>query len=495
MTSTQQVQNHCCPLWQQHLPCAPDQSCLLGFAVIAILQVSASKVDGIERHYHLRPVFLTWLLCCQPGLIQMQDGRQKGEVQLAFTFQPFDPSSSSPHDSQTNMAAFQAQHPSPSSRAGSARTTADSSVENSPQKHRGMPEPAQVSELPLDDGLGPLGQSFMTLAMTHINPSKPDLAESLDDHKYLKLAADAQGTSEISRSLPSAPAQTLHSGAATEPTRPVQPQKRNFYPEEASDEEVELPAQATQSYSTEPLPVMPIQFRCQQPNAESAASASACTLDNGSYSSQEVYHAYSTRQSDGSSHALPYGAHRGQGQGCEQQPQVPQWRLMGTSPLHDGQQHVRGQHERQGSEQQPQSQGQGRDQQPQVPQWRLMGTSPLHEGQRQSQELPQTQFQVPQQGAGQGIQQQAQAYPHGQGKQQQPSRPDWHLMGTAPLHDSFPVTDSAPRTSLSFSQQNKGSVVQPLTYASIAVGSWSDKAKRLGTAASQTSAAQVKLAS
>ncbi len=90
----------------------------------------------------------------------MQDGRQKGEVQLAFTFQPFDPSSSSPHDSQSNLAAFQAQHPSPSSRAGSARTTAD---DNSPQKLRGMPEPALVSELPRDDGLGPLGQSFMTL--------------------------------------------------------------------------------------------------------------------------------------------------------------------------------------------------------------------------------------------------------------------------------------------------------------------------------------------
>ncbi len=427
----------------------------------------------------------------------MQDGRQKGEVQLAFTFQPFDPSSSSPHDSQSNLAAFQAQHPSPSSRAGSARTTADSSVENSPQKLRGKPEPALVSELPRDDGLGPLGQSFMTLAMTHITPSKPDLAESLDDHKYLKLAADAQGTSEIPRSMPSAPAQTLHSGAAIEPVQPVQPQKCNFYPEEASDEVVEMPAQSS---SAEPLPVMPMEFRCQQPHAESAAaSASACTLDNGSYSSQEVYHAYSTRQSDGSGHALSYGAHRGQGQGREQQPQVPQWRLMGTSPLHDGQQHALGQHEGQGSEQQPQSIGQGRDQQPQVPQWRLMGTSPLHEGQRQSQEQPQAPFQVPWQGPGQGpgqgIQQQAQAYPQGQGKQQLASRPDWHLMGTAPLHDAYSVTDNAPHTNLSFSHQSKGSVVRPLTYASMAVGSWSDKAKRLGTAASQTSVMQVQLAS
>ncbi|KAA6419159.1 MAG: hypothetical protein FRX49_10899 [Trebouxia sp. A1-2] len=420
-----------------------------------------------------------------------RDGRQKGEVQLAFTFQPFDPSSCSPHDSQSNLAAFQAQHSSSSSRPGSARTTADSSLENSSLKHRAMPETAVVSELPRDDGLGPLGQSFMTLAMTHITPSKPDLAESLDDHKYLKLAADAQGTSESPRLMPSAPTQTPQSGAVPEPMQPVQPQKCNFYPEEASDEEVEMPAQANYASSTEPLPVMPIEFRCQQPNAESAAvSASACTLDNGSYSSQEVYHAYSTRQSDGSGHALSYGAHRGEGQGCEQQPQVPQWRLMGTSPLHDGQQHAQGQHGGQGSEQQPQSQGQGRDQQPQVPQWRLMGTSPLHEGQRQSQEQPQAQFQVPWQSAGQGIQQQAQAYPHGQGKQQQASRPDWHLMGTAPLHDAYSASESAPRTSLSFSHQNKGSVVRPLTYASMAVGSWSDKAKRCGTAASQTSTSQ-----
>ncbi|DBA70972.1 hypothetical protein WJX79_005227 [Trebouxia sp. C0005] len=407
-----------------------------------------------------------------------RDGRQKGEVQLAFTFQPFDPSSCSPHDSQSNLAAFQAQHSSSSSRPGSARTTADSSLENSSLKHRAMPETAVVSELPRDDGLGPLGQSFMTLAMTHITPSKPDLAESLDDHKYLKLAADAQGTSESPRLMPSAPTQTPQSGAVPEPMQPVQPQKCNFYPEEASDEEVEMPAQANYASSTEPLPVMPIEFRCQQPNAESAAvSASACTLDNGSYSSQEVYHAYSTRQSDGSGHALSYGAHRGEGQGCEQQPQVPQWRLMGTSPLHDGQQHAQGQHGGQGSEQQPQSQGQGRDQQPQVPQWRLMGTSPLHEGQRQSQEQPQAQFQVPWQSAGQG-------------KQQQASRPDWHLMGTAPLHDAYSASESAPRTSLSFSHQNKGSVVRPLTYASMAVGSWSDKAKRCGTAASQTSTSQ-----
>ncbi|DBB00214.1 hypothetical protein WJX77_002597 [Trebouxia sp. C0004] len=407
-----------------------------------------------------------------------RDGRQKGEVQLAFTFQPFDPSSSSPQDSQTNLAAFRVQHPAPSSTAGSARTTADSSVENRPQKLRETPEPGLVSELPHADGLGPLGQSFMTLAMTHITPSKPDLAESLDDHKYLKLPADGQGTSEIPRSLPSALAQTLHSGAVTEPTQPVQSQKCNFYPEEASDDEVELPAQATQSSSTGPLPVMPIEFRCQQPDAEpAAASASACTQDNGSYSSQEVYHAYSTRQSEGSSHALPYRAHRGQGQDCEQQAQVPQWRLMGTSPLHDGQQHARGQHQGRGSEELPQSQGQGRVQQPQVPQWRLMGTSPLHEGQRHSQEQPQAQLQVPRQDAGQG-------------KQQQASKPDWHLMGTAPLHDAYSVSVSAPRTSLSFSHQNKGSVVRPLTYASMAVGSWSDKAARLGSAASQTSAIQ-----
>ena len=68
-------------------------------------------------------------------------------------------------------------------------------------------------------------------------------------------------------------------------------------------------------------------------------------------------------------------------------------------------------------------------------------------------------------------------------------------MGTAPLHDAYSASESAPRTSLSFSHQNKGSVVRPLTYASMAVGSWSDKAKRCGTAASQTSTSQVQLAS
>lgn len=422
----------------------------------------------------------------------MQDGRQKGEVQLAFTFQSSDHSSSSPHDSQANFDVFQAQQPSPSRRAESARTTADSSADNSLQTHKGKAEPALLSELP-DDGLGPLGHSFMTLAMTHITPSQPDSAETLDDHKYLKLASQPHSSSE--RSGPSAPASTLDPVAAAASVPHVQPQRRNFYPEEASDEEADLPSHHQDSVAMS-LPAMPMEFRCQQTPAESNAgpsstAAATCTLDDGSYSAQEVYHTYSARQSDGSqygyNHSVPYGAHRDQqqGQGYEQQPQVPQWRLLGTSPLHEGQQHMQGQI----SGQQPQGPVQGREQQPQVPQWRLLGTNPLHEGQRQSQVEPQAHSWVQGQGSEQGYQQQPQAQQ--QGYEHEVQRPDWHLMGSPPLHTGYSGNDSVSHTSHSFSSQGKGSPVRPLTYASMAVGSWSDKAKRMVSPAGQPSNTQV----
>lgn len=430
-----------------------------------------------DKHEHQQPFVLLPCGDLSLRLDGLQDGRQKGEVQLAFTFQPYDQSSPSPHGSQANLDTFRAHQPSPSSRAGSARTTADSSAESSPQKHKGKPEPALDPALTVE-GLGPLGNSFMTLAMTHITPSKPDSAETLDDHTYLKLAA---GT-ENPRAMPTAPppGQTLDQASHSAPAPAVQLQRRNFYPEEASDdEEVKMPPQhhllAVDAPST-----MPMEFRCQQPAAEAGATeAASCCVDNASYSSQEVYHAYSTRQADGSQSG--YVAHRGQaqaqGQGHEQQPQVPQWRLLGTSPLHEGQQSVQGQ-----CEGQAQGQWQGREQQPQVPQWRLLGTSPLHEGQRQNQEQPQVcppaQSQGPQ---GQG---------RGQGYQQQPQRPDWHLMGISPLHDGCTGVDCGANASLSFSNQNRDSAVRPLTYASMAVGSWSE-AKHYAAPAGQQNVLQV----
>ena len=389
----------------------------------------------------------------------MQDGRQKGEVQLAFTFQPFDQSvSSSSQDHQANLDIVQAQH-SPSSTAGSARATPDN-------KHADTPDPGVVPELTAD-GLGPLGHSFMNLAMTHITSRKPDLAASLGDHRYLKLPPEVEGiegTAQSPRAVPSAPAQSLAAISGSPPIPSAPSQKRNFYPEEASDdEEVQAPCVHQHGLSAASVAVMPIEFICQPPPDTDSMSGATCNEDNESYSCQEVYHAYSTRESDGSQpgvHPLQIGAYSAQGQvqgqGNEQQPQVPQWQLMGTSPLREGYQ--QGQYDRQEC-QQAQGQGQGRKQQPQVPLWHLLGTSPLHEGQRQSQAQPQA---VVSQGQGRG-----------EGYQQQPLRPDWHLMGTSPLHDAYLVSDVGCNAS-----QSRGSTARPLTYASMAVGSWSDKAKQ-----------------
>ena len=141
--------------------------------------------------------------------------------------------------------------------------------------------------------------------------------------------------------------------------------------------------------------------------------------------------------------------------------QVPSWRLLGTSPLHEGQQGIQGHHPGQGSQRQPQGiqqQPQGIQQQPLVPQWRLLGTSPLHEGHMQSESRPTANDQS----WGQGI---------GQGSQQQPYRADWHLLGTSPMLDGVDYSTSTSQSSFS---QGRGSLAQPLTYASMAIGSWTD---------------------
>lgn len=335
----------------------------------------------------------------------------------------------------------------------------------------------------------------MNLAMSHISPSKASVAsKSLDDHAYLKLGSVWESTPAVSDSS-AAPATTsgqTHSPAPGQPSSSVvtpSPQRRNFYPEEATDDESDAPSQHSRRASAagDSGSALPAEFRCQpSSNGSYIANAAHDTVDKASYSSQEVYHAYRIRdvtghQTSAYSSAPQYGAYTSHakppGQGHELQPQVPAWRLMGTSPLLEGQQHAQGQQQQQQSRH---DQQQGYEHQPQVPQWQLLGTSPLHEGQMQHLVQPQAQLVH----AGQQYQLSRQSYSQMQGSWQQtqgqghhvlPQRAEQqHLMGGPALHSGSVSKGSGSSTSQSFTYQGRGSAERPLSYASLAVGSWSD---------------------
>ena len=340
----------------------------------------------------------------------------------------------------------------------------------------------------------------MNLAMSHISPSKASTASKrLDDHAYLKLGTGPESTSGISNS-PAAPATASGQTHNPSPGRPSSaslvtpsPQRRNFYPEEASDNESDVPSQHSRRASAagDSGSALPAEFRCQ-PSSNSSVASVDCTVDKASYSSHEVYHAYRTRDVSGhgtSAHSsLPqYGAYTAHamppGQGHELQPQVPAWRLMGTSPLLEGQQHAQGQQLQQ--QQSRHERQQGYEQQPQVPQWQLLGTSPLHEGQMQ-QLVPEQAQQVHagQQPSRWGYSSQAQVQGslqqvQGQGHPSLPQRSEWQqLMGGAALQYGHMSNGSGSGSSQSFTCQGRGSAERPLSYASLAVGSWSDGAKQ-----------------
>ena len=116
-----------------------------------------------KDHVMMPPMAQAFLLC-------LQDGRQKGEVQLTFSFKSADSTSasSSLHNSQSQLA-LQGEHSSPSSRPSSARVTLDSTPDTTVQQRRGGPASALSPELTVES-LGPLGQSFLNLARTHISP-------------------------------------------------------------------------------------------------------------------------------------------------------------------------------------------------------------------------------------------------------------------------------------------------------------------------------------
>ena len=399
-------------------------------------------------------------------------------MQLAFTFHPF---GHSPTGSQHGLS---------SSPGAAVNTLTQVSPQKAAQGTEGHTEPAL--QLPLgDDSLGPLGQSFMNLAMSHISPSKASMAsKSLNDHAYLRLGSGRESTSGVSDS-PAAPTTASgqpHSPSPGQPSSSVatpSPQRRNFYPEEASDDEADVISKHSRRASAagDSGSALPAEFRCQPSSISNVASAND-TEDKASYSSQEVYHAYRMRDATGHqtsaySSAPQHGAYtahaQSPGQGHGMQPQVPAWRLMGTSPLLEGQQHAQEQQQ----QQQQQSRNdwqQGYEQQPQIPQWHLLGTSPLHEGQMQHLGQPHPQqvharqhYQPSQQGYPQQVQGQVSL------QQAQPQRAErQHFMAGTALHSGHMSNGSASSTSQSFTCQGRGSAERPLSYASLAVGSWSD---------------------
>lgn len=375
-----------------------------------------------------------------------QDGRQKGEVQLAFTFHPF---GQSPHGSQhgpsTSDEAASEATPPVSPQVSPHRPGHRAEVQGTGLKAEGSPQPAPQS-LAVDESLGPLGQSFMNLAMSHISPNNANSSSrSLDNHAYLQLGTRPEGIHES----PSALTGQTSSPAPGQPSTSsvtASPQRRNFYPEEASDDESDMPSQHSRRTSAagDSESALPAEFRCPQPSNNNTASGADDTVDQASYSSQEVYHAYCTRGFSGrqTNAQLPspqYGAYMADaspsGQGHEQQPQVPAWRLLGTSPLRDGQmQHL---------------------EQPQAQQVLAGQQQPSRQSYSQPSSCP-----------GQGNIQQA----LGQGHQSLPPRPEWHLMGGPSVQSGPMVGDYTPgSTSLSFTVQGRGP-----SYASLAVGSWTD---------------------
>lgn len=348
----------------------------------------------------------------------------------------------------------------------------------------------------------------MNLAMSHISPSKASIAsKALDDHAYLKLGTSREGTAGTSDSpvAPSTAPRQMHSPSPGQPSSSVvtpAPQRRNFYPEEASDDESDVLSQHSRRASAagESGSALPAEFRCQPPS-NANATPSGDTVD--SYTSQEVYHAYRMRGDNGhqirASSVPQYGAYSTHAklpaQGQDLQPQVPAWRLMGTSPLLEGQQHAQEEQRQQQHQQQmsQHEQQQGYTQHPQVPQWQLLGTSPLHEAQMQQLGQPQAQ----QVHAGQQYQPSRQGYaPQAQvqGTLQQghqlSKRAEWQTFMGGPA-DHMP-NGFGSSTSHSFTSSGRGSAERPLSYASLAVGSWSDGVKQ-GGACTKPAVSQVNL--
>lgn len=432
----------------------------------------------------------------------LQDGRQRGEVQLSISFLPADvmqasfttshssPLQPQPHSPDTVTATPRTTSGACSSSTSKATTpAAESNLLNSELK--GVPLPDQGD-------LGPLGKSLMALSMTHISPSKTR-AQVLTDSNGM---SHSSGTTRLSQDVGVTPHRTSPaavasssaisgaavSGDATSHAVNAAPPKRNYYPEMiVEDEQAYSWAEASQSHHSNADTNVAAGSRLQQ-TADTAASVLAPgeAMGNASYSAQEVYaHQYALHATTASqhSHSIAF-QHTQQQQQQQQHSPEPSWYSQGSDP-------------RPGSFQQSglalATQGtqarQGAPTQPYASHFHLLGTTPLHDGQHGQQLQHQSNScnhnadpHYPPEGTPpQDTPMGQPAYLHqsyGQQAVQQTDAfrpvPAWRLAGTSPLHDGygFGATEAAAIG------LHNGGAVQPLTYAGMAVKSWSTQAKR-----------------
>ena len=517
----------------------------------------------------------------------IQGGHQRGEVQLSITFQPADPllqasftaasalpSASQPASNPTTAGANPTDHT-----PAALPSTADRLADNPEAENSVSEAQCEAFHMPDQADLGPLGQSLLALSMTHISPSRLQMA----------AAAHTGGHSRANVAISTADSASSHTAgqigqlSAAADTCVGSPEdaasvKRNYYPEEIMDE----PSlqETHHHHSTHDLfhrhhhhdgnqaaecdaaatAVVSRHGSHQSPSlaAASTAAQGRDEVDNASYSPHEIFaHQYAVHTSTSGQHeqaylgvpypavpysAVPYpavspqrpsqqnGPHQmppiqgtsGQGyfhQGSQQQPYIPSFHLLGTTPLHDGQnprlsQHslsqdptaltspapLHSQHSSfsspphsspQPAQHQPLQYSHQFGSAPTFPPQQFFAQQSVQHSSLSVSGLPDaTHPHTPQHNSFS-----TQPHPSRQAEQhsnQSVKVPAWRLLGTSPLRDSWAAVQADVATQQHTSsnlnhdrisnpggtaaEEHMGSMTHPLTYASLAVQSWSTRA-------------------
>lgn len=329
------------------------------------------------------------------------------------------------------------------------------------------------------DEFGPLGKGLMALSMTHVSPTKlnahADSASSEQQSSASTTVASPMRDVTVRPNRGShAPAvSSSQAGSILSPDATMQhaasssgaPPKRNIYPELIEDND----DPHSWTVSSQPMYSNADRGSCV---AQTSEHGGAAWQQNGdvsseSYSSHEVY-------------AHQYGEQGGTAQQRSNAAWVPSMQSMphGYAGQHYqySQSFTVGQVSsvRQDSDQQlpatqPILSGQGSRAPFRASQFHPLGTTPLHDGQL---------IQQPQQQHMQQVQHVSNGFGHNSSQpyaQQQGDAlmaiPAWRLMGTSPLQDGNVFYNGTA------AEQPISSAAQPLTYASMAVKSWSTQVK------------------
>lgn len=442
----------------------------------------------------------------------MQDGRQRGEVHLSISFHPATTTQSS--SPVPDLAAVQPQHTFPSDRLA-PESMSTSKVGSSSDSRTILPSAAQ--QLPSvtpgnivstdEQDLGPLGKSLMALSMTHISPSRvnaaqsANLSNSIATQQLQSVNAQPRADATVNAAaIPEVPstAQAIAPAQLVAPISTASP-KRNYYPELVVDNDDPhswaVTQQSAQSNAGVGLGVQPT------PDSPAEALQQVGDVGSQSYSAAEIYgHQYGMPQQHhtASLHAMQPGHIHGHGhghysqsilagqhannlavelhgsqagQGILEQGHVPRVHLHGTTPLHDGQFNK-------GQQQQSQQMQQGSH----VLDYNHSYVQMQHAQQIAQQETqhaqrPPQHAQRPPQPAQQPVQHALNPMQHVQQQGDLPAViPAWRLLGTSPLQHGNAGNNA------SADEQHFSNVVQPLTYAGMAVQSWSAQVNRTPSA-------------